>query len=311
MTINTKDIKILWAKAAGRCSMPDCRKILVADASDAVPSKNSLIGENCHIVGEKEAGPRGKSILSEDERNRYPNLILLCRNHHKIIDDDEKAWPVERLHLIKGEHEVWVESALTETSDINEEWYANLVNSITEKFNLLNWEVISDHALRGMLADCFVEGVSDVSLYLFKAIFPNKKPELEKAIINLVDRSKNYIDHFISNSKFSGGSFYRGRKFYKEIYPNPNYHTDLLVYRRWEVKCTRMLFNVVCALNEFADQVRKDINPDYFKMQGKFVVLDALGVLDEPLVFKTFMPDEYFADEILDRLKDDDKIAAQ
>ena len=110
MGINTKDIKILWAKAAGRCSMPDCRMRLVADAGDAVKSKNTLIGENCHIVGDKETSPRGKSILTEDERNRYPNLLLLCRNHHKIIDDDEHGWPVERLHQIKTEHEIWVET---------------------------------------------------------------------------------------------------------------------------------------------------------------------------------------------------------
>ena len=84
MTINSKDIKILWAKAAGRCSMPDCRKILVTEASDDVPSKNTLIGENCHIIGEKDNSPRGESILSIEDRNRYPNLILLCRNHHLI-----------------------------------------------------------------------------------------------------------------------------------------------------------------------------------------------------------------------------------
>ena len=306
MTIPTKDIKILWAKAAGRCSMPDCRKVLVADASEAVPSKSTLIGENCHIIGEKDNSPRGKGMLNEDERNRYPNLILLCRIHHKIIDDDEKVWPIERLHLIKSNHEIWVETALTESSDVNEKWYSGLVNEITDKFDLLNWEGLSDYALRGMLADSFVEGVSDISLYLFKAVFPGIRPELENKIKNLVDRSKQYIDHFLGNSTFENGSFHRGRRFYKEVYPNPNYHDDLRAYNRWEVKCTHLLFNIVCALNEFAEQVRKEINPDYFKIQGKFVVLDAMGVLGDPFVSKTFLPEDYFPHEMLDRLKEDE-----
>jgi len=30
-TINSKDQKILWARAAGRCSMPDCRRKLTFD----------------------------------------------------------------------------------------------------------------------------------------------------------------------------------------------------------------------------------------------------------------------------------------
>lgn len=311
MTIPTKDIKILWAKAAGRCSMPDCRKILVAEASNAVPSRNTIIGENCHIVGEKETSPRGESILNEDERNRYSNLILLCRNHHTIIDGDEAAWPVERLHLIKGDHEIWVETALTEGSDINEEWYSGLVNAITEKFQLLLWEGISDHALRGMLADTFVEGVSDISFYLFKAVYPGTKPELEDKIKNLATRANQYVKHFMSNAKFTDGNFYRGRKFYGEVYPNPNYHEDLLLYRRWEVKCTRLLFNLVSALNEYAEQVRESLNPNYFKIQGKFVVLDSMGVLDESLVFKTFIPQDYYPDEMLDRLEEDEENAEQ
>jgi len=309
MAVQTKDIKILWAKAAGRCSMPECRKVLVADASEAVPSKNTLIGENCHIVGEKETSPRGISILTEDERNRYPNLILLCRNHHKVIDDDEEGWPVERLHQIKGEHEIWVETALTEGEDVNEEWYSGLINEITEKFHLMNWEGLSDHALRGMLFDSFVDGVSDISMYLFKAVYPGTKPVLEEKIKNLIDRASQYTEHFMTNAVSKDGSLYRGRRFYKEIYPNPNYHEDLKEYKRWEVKCTRLLFNLVCALNEFADQVRIDLNPDYFKIQGKFVVLDAMGVLEKPLVSKAFLPEDYFPDDMLDHLEEDENKA--
>ena len=88
MAIQPKDQKILWAKSAGRCSMPECREKLVLEASEKVPSKNLLIGENCHIVAKSEDGPRGNSILTKEERNRYPNLILLCSNHHIVIDID-------------------------------------------------------------------------------------------------------------------------------------------------------------------------------------------------------------------------------
>ncbi len=306
MGINTKDIKILWAKAAGRCSMPDCRKSLVAESSDAVPSKNVLIGENCHIVGEKETSPRGKSILTENERNRYPNLILLCRNHHKIIDDDENEWPVERLHQIKSDHEIWVETALTEKKDTDEEWYALIINEITENFQLFSWEWLSDHVLRGIVPDTFIEGVTAIDLYLFKAIYPHKYPDLEKSIINMMKRARQYTDHFTSNSYLDSRNFYRGKKFYKEIYPNPNYHSDLKEYNKWEVKCTRLLFNLTVALNEYADQVRKSINPDYFKLQGKFVVFDSMGVLNSMLP-GSFLPDEYFPDEILDQLKEDEE----
>jgi hypothetical protein len=59
MSISEKDQKILWGKAAGRCSMPDCLKKLVLEASKSIPSQNILFGMNCHIVAEAENGPRG------------------------------------------------------------------------------------------------------------------------------------------------------------------------------------------------------------------------------------------------------------
>ena len=51
------------------------------------------------------------------------------------------------------------------------------------------------------------------------------------------------------------------------------------------------------ALNEYADEVRKEINPDYFKLQGKFVIRDVLGVLGDPFTSKVFLPDKYVSED--------------
>ena len=106
MSINQKDIKILWAKSAGRCSI--CKQELSV-VSGSSPSSITLIGENCHIVGDKlDSGPRHQSNLSEEDRDRYPNLILLCSNHHNEIDGDTTKYSIEYLHQIKADHEIWV-----------------------------------------------------------------------------------------------------------------------------------------------------------------------------------------------------------
>lgn len=46
-------------------------------------------------------------------------------------------------------------------------------------------------------------------------------------------------------------------------------------------KSTNLLFNVVAALNEYADCVRKYLNTKYMIYQGKFIINDALGVISE------------------------------
>ena len=73
MAVNQKDIKLLWGRAANRCSI--CKIELTQD-SESVSSSFTL-GEQAHIVGEKESAARGISKLSVDDRNSYHNLILL------------------------------------------------------------------------------------------------------------------------------------------------------------------------------------------------------------------------------------------
>jgi hypothetical protein len=136
MSSPQKDIKILWAKAAGRCAMLGCRAHLVLASSPDVPSANVLVGEGCHIVAEEEKGPRGLSSLSLTDRNRYPNLILLCRNHHAVIDGDVEAWPIERLHQLKADHELWVETQLVDESEIaGDAVYSALISSAVDAKN--------------------------------------------------------------------------------------------------------------------------------------------------------------------------------
>lgn len=281
MTIQPTDIKILWAKAAGRCSFSDCRKPLVADASDAVPSGNVLIGDNCHIVADSKDGPRGKSRLSAKDRDRYPNLILLCRNHHRIIDGDPNAWTVELLHQIKSDHELWVETQLTVSDQTRaERLYAQLVNSATENLHLDNWDTISDHAVRGLLLDRFVEGSATFGEMVFRTVWPEDKPDLERAIQNLNSRVEAYVKHFLSLARLRNDTAWVEDKSWKKVWRD-DYDKYATRSEKWEKKGMNMLANVVVALNEYADAVRRHLNPDYFLLQGKFTLYDSMGVTNE------------------------------
>lgn len=103
MTIPVRDQKMLWGAAAGRCSFPRCGKPLVAESSPL--DRAVLLGEMAHIVAETLDGPRGQSPLPLEQRNRYDNLILLCTEHHTIIDGQPATYMVEGLHRFKAEHE--------------------------------------------------------------------------------------------------------------------------------------------------------------------------------------------------------------
>jgi hypothetical protein len=109
--IPLKDQKILCMKSGGRCAIPECRQELVIDKTSA--DKESIVGEMAHVKGEKPKAPRYDTNMTDGERNSYDNLILVCRIHHKMIDDQPNAFTVEKLHQIKKEHESWVQENLS------------------------------------------------------------------------------------------------------------------------------------------------------------------------------------------------------
>jgi hypothetical protein len=277
MTIQQSDIKILWAKAAGRCSMQDCRKTLVAESGTHV-SGNVLFGENCHIVGESEDGPRGNSTLSTTERNRYPNLILLCRNHHGIIDKDPKSWPIERLHQIKSDHEIWVETQLTLGSpSINDQIYSSIANLAADSLMLSRWDAITDHAITGLVFDKFIDGAVNFYVTIYRTNWPGTKPQIEKHSQNLGNRLQSYIEHYRSLAFTPDGVCWQEDKRWKAVWRSDyDEHQDRS--EKWSSECIRLLFNLCLALNEFASAIRSDLNPNYFAMQGRFLIYDSLGV---------------------------------
>lgn len=109
MAISSKTRKILWGRSGNRCAI--CRRELVMDSTGI--DSNSVIGEECHIVAREINGPRGSSLLPLEERDNVENLILLCRNHHKLIDDQQNTFTVESLYEIKSKHEKWVRESLS------------------------------------------------------------------------------------------------------------------------------------------------------------------------------------------------------
>ncbi|TFD65495.1 HNH endonuclease signature motif containing protein [Cryobacterium sp. Hh38] len=109
MAITDRDRKLLWGRAHNRCAM--CRSVLTPD-SDSEPEE-AIVADEAHIIARSPAGPRGGDGDRADI-DGYGNVILLCKNHHKAIDDMPWTYPVDRVLQIKTEHESWAESLFDE-----------------------------------------------------------------------------------------------------------------------------------------------------------------------------------------------------
>ncbi|MBU3130562.1 hypothetical protein [Clostridium tagluense] len=111
MGITSKTRKLLWGKSANRCNYENCKKTLSLEIDE---KHHTITGEECHIVAKKVDGPRGESKISSNDRDEYDNLILMCEEHHHIIDDNPKKYKIDILKDMKKKHEKWVEKNLEE-----------------------------------------------------------------------------------------------------------------------------------------------------------------------------------------------------
>lgn len=128
-TISQKTIKQLCFGCVNRCSI--CKKIL---------KEHGLYGAGdiCHIRGEKSGSARYDPNMTPKERNSEKNLIVLCQNCHKLIDDvNPKKYTVKRLEKIKLNHE---SECSRKILDENPSFLLTVLKAINYNLDLKNYE---------------------------------------------------------------------------------------------------------------------------------------------------------------------------
>ena len=115
MTISARSRKLLWGASGNQCAK--CRrKLVMAGTPD---DDESIIGDECHIVSGACGGPRYDPSFAREKVDDYSNLILLCKNDHKLIDDQESEYNASHLTELKEKHEKWVSDRLEASGSPN------------------------------------------------------------------------------------------------------------------------------------------------------------------------------------------------
>ncbi|MGB3491138.1 MAG: HNH endonuclease [Elainellaceae cyanobacterium] len=300
MSISLKTHKILWAKSGNRCAHQDCKNELIVDAT--LTDDNSIIGEEAHIVSRKEDGPRGDHELPLEDRDEYSNLILLCRNHHKEIDDQIDKYSVDYLHTMKKQHEDWVRSNLDiSLDDIKIDLrYSNYLDNIIEMANFDNWNGWSSSLLSNgqpSIDKEMYESLKKVPDYIVSRFWPHKYSGLKLSIINFKDVLNDLILVFDKykeeiNGKLWTEKFYKVRSFDQETYHSLlnkfNYHVDLV---------EDLTLELTRAGNLLCENIRETIYPNFREEEGKLLITTGL---DMSFRWQTYVL-EYNQDEKTDR----------
>lgn len=131
----TKTIKQLYACSGNRCAYPNCKNSLFADIF-----LTSNFSEVCHIEASSQGGLRWNVLLTAEERHSFDNLIILCFEHHKIIDDPNKI-DLHTVAILKGwkkQHERDIKDKIHKNLPLQRKSAAlsKVVNLISKHLNL-------------------------------------------------------------------------------------------------------------------------------------------------------------------------------
>ena len=102
-------VRMLCSKSAGMCEFEGCNKRLFFDGITLSKFNNAYVA---HIIASSAEGPRGDKTLSPLLSDKLENLMLMCADHHKLIDNPTtgpRDYPVDRLREMKRAHEEKIE----------------------------------------------------------------------------------------------------------------------------------------------------------------------------------------------------------
>lgn len=77
--------------------------------------EESVVGDESHIVSREANAPRYDPDFPDADVDSYENLLLLCKVHHKMVDDQKATYTAEILRQTKMDHEKWVSEKLSTT----------------------------------------------------------------------------------------------------------------------------------------------------------------------------------------------------
>lgn len=256
--------------------MEDCRRELVMDATET--DDMALIGDECHIVARKPDGPRGESDLPAESRDKYDNFILLCRVHHKIIDDQPRKYTVDILQRIKAAHERWIKESLEgydAARQRDDEIYATYAEKWAELAGIDDWKAWSSHVLDSGHPCLWLDvdkKLDELKEWLFSRIWPRRYSGLENAFENFRRVLQNFHNVFHEHAEQSGDILFT-KKFYKIDEWNEELYERLGRMYEFHVDLVQdLMMELTRAANYVCDKIREFIDLSFRLNQGALIV---------------------------------------
>lgn len=274
MGISAQTRKILWGHSGNRCAFPGCNQEFHSPDGTGV---KTIVGQECHIEAQSPGGARYNSALSKAQIDSYENLILLCSNHHIIIDSNPEKYTVTALKKMKADHENLVRRALDDKKGFDNLSYEAIISYIEMMLDFEKWDQWTSYLLSAdgpMLSEEMQESINEIKQYILSRVWPGCYPDLEESIKEFRIVLLDFNDVFHRHSEQKDGWFVTP-KYYKTKPYDYRLSDKLLVDYQEHLKLVKnLVYEMTRSANRMCDLLRKHVDPSYRFADGKLTSYD-------------------------------------
>lgn len=170
----------LWGTAAGRCEFLGCNRVL---KKELLTKRSGNFADFAHIIGDSENGPRGNAINSKKYSNDIENLMLLCLDHHRLVDRAPELYTPDLLRKMKEAHEERIRKATG--VDFNR---TSQVILFTERIGELEPKISYKDAISAMNGDWYPLTDTPIILGLHDNQFEDCEKDYWEFVVNNLQR---------------------------------------------------------------------------------------------------------------------------
>lgn len=261
-------------------------KIELSRTSDL--GSSSVIGEEAHIVAREFKGPRGDSPLSEEQRDEYSNLILLCPTDHTIIDKipaGVEQYPVALLLQIKRDHERAIvgSSGFDKTAQVAEEQWARIIDDLNRRLLWDTWQQKISLIFAGdgpMLYEDTFDTWQAATQWIYTRFWPDGHARLRDAIQSMGNVLNDFLEEFNRWTVKRGDTrpILWTEKFYKiPMYDEKLYHQKLKEYLQHTALVQDLALEVTRYGNHVTRLIQEEIDVEFRFDEGVLTVKPADG----------------------------------
>ena len=275
MGISIKTHKMLWGRSGNKCAI--CKTDLAEDFTET--DDFSILGQEAHIVARETNGARGISELSEIDRDKYANLILLCQKDHKIIDDHEELYTVEKLKELKQSHLDWVKLnlSLDNIKQRDDETYATYLETFIELGQIENWNIWTSNLLSSgqpQISKEQYDNLNKLNEYLLARIWPKRYEAIEFGFINFRNILNDFYKVISEHLDKKDVDYYSTEKFYRNYRgeTSMDYDDGIRKYEYHVSLIQDLVLEMTRSLNYLVIQIRNFISASFRTQEGLFLI---------------------------------------